>query len=522
MAKPIIDWDAWSASTIAPIMKAVIHLESGDIEVTDDEISYISYTLHSFDSQYIMFGPPVPGTASLEIIDYKQRFNPVTNHELIAGVQIDMFLGLRSTDTFEKLGDNLIASVGTPQWVTWQGRRFYAVPATTTIILPTDAEYVLTFDTELVDGTTEHVRRTVNNSISSDYTIQIALINTDIVAVKNLELRQRLDIWQPYGTWYAQEWSFDSSGSTCIVDLVDGLNDLLTLDNRADARPPSVDVPLKQFLLELVSLQLPNIMSTINVSTRLKYSFYEDTQAKTINNCVVALMACLFMMPDNEVALSSPRGNYTPNITLTDDDVIAYTIQQTSAITADSAIVHAMLPTSIEASEILSQNELTLTRGTNLPLNVSGVQSVDYMVATGLDATDITNLFYDWDPASVHITTYTDTSVIPEKTSVYGHIIDCSDVPISEVAGTLPYVISDNKYIQTVEHAQVMSRTLSKFINLPYSTVQVEIRGGYGIWLGAKIQLVSKRYAINANYTVIGMLFTYDGSVSTVLTLQRY
>lgn len=522
MAEPTINWNAWSASTIAPIMKAVIHLESGDIEVTDNDISYVSYTLRSFDSQYIMFGPPVPGTASLEIIDYKQRFNPVTNHELIAGVQIDMFLGLRSTDILEKLGDNLIASVGMPQWVTWQGRRFYAVPATTTIILPTDTEYVLTFDTELADGSTEHVRRTVNNSISSDYTIQIALINTDIVAVKNLELRQRLDIWQPYGTWYAQEWSFDSSGSTCTVDMVDGLNDLLTLDNRADAQLPSVDVSLKQFLLELVSLQLPNVMSTINASTRLKYSFYEGTQAKTINNCVVALMAWLFMMPDGEVALSSPHGNYTPNITLTDDDVIAYTIQQTSAITADSAIVHAMLPTSVEASEILSQNELALTRGTSIPLNVDGVQSVDYIVTTGLDTTGIIDLFYDWDPASMRISTYSNMSVIPEKTSTYGRCIECSDVPISEVAGTLPYVLSDNKYIQTINHAQAMSRILSDFINLPYNTLQVEIRGGYGIWLGAKIQLVSDRYAVKANYTVIGMSFTYDGSIATILTLQRY
>lgn len=102
MAVPVIDWSDWSASTIEPFMEAVIHFQSGNVTLTDENIVNVQFDALMFDSSHVLFGPPQPITGFLEIIDYNQIYNPITNAELIDNIQIDLYLGINVSGTAKK------------------------------------------------------------------------------------------------------------------------------------------------------------------------------------------------------------------------------------------------------------------------------------------------------------------------------------------------------------------------------------------------------------------------------------
>ena len=103
MAIPITDWYLWKQPSIAPVMKAVINFPLGKKVLTDDDIAGVDFEALAFDQDYVCFGPPIPATGELSIVDYEQYFNPTYNSELISGVEIDLFLGLNNG-----LGSNLV------------------------------------------------------------------------------------------------------------------------------------------------------------------------------------------------------------------------------------------------------------------------------------------------------------------------------------------------------------------------------------------------------------------------------
>ena len=518
MAHPAIDWDIWSAPTICPSMKAVIHFPSGDVSYTDDDIASISFDLNAFDTSAILFGAPTPGTGTLDLVDYSQKLNPATNSELQAGIGIDLYLGTHSTTGHEYLGENLIATIKDPQWVTWQGSRFYAVPATTTVILPTDTEYLLTFDYVLTDGSTGSVSKSVSNYITEDYTINIALLNTRIIKVSNLQLRERLVHWEPYGCWIAQEWTYDSEGHTASVDIADRMSDLLLLDNRRDGPAPAKSVDLLDTIKEYLSLYMaPEITFDSDIS--LEHFFYEETPAKTVNNMVSALEAMLFFLPDGSLVLSQPAGVYETGIVLSDEDIFSYNIKQTSAVTWDSVSVVGYNTALSQGTSLASFSNMTFTSPTELPLSASRVFSVDYI---STDTSFDNYVPYKW---------YIDSIVYGPYDLVQNRMLSTLDVFGSTVAGTAltftntngtsPYTITDNMYIQTAEQATDMANVLDAFLDLDNRIVEVNLRGGYGLWLGAILTLNSTEYSIDSRYIITGLSFSYDGSIDTTLTLQR-
>lgn len=518
MAHPTIDWDIWSAPTIYPSMKAVIHFPSGDIEYSDDDIASVSFELSAFDTNAILFGAPTPGTGTLDLVDYDQALNPANNKELQAGINIDLYLGTHSTDGHEFLGENLIASVKDPQWVTWQGSRFYAVPATTTIILPTNTEYLLTFDYVLSNGSTGSVAKSVSNYITEDYTINIALLNTSIVQVSNLQLRERLIHWEPYGCWIAQEWTYDSEGHTASVDIADRMSDLLLLDNRRDGPAPAKSVDLLDTTEEYLSLYMtPEV--TFDSDIALNHFFYEETPAKTVNNLVTALSAMLFFLPDGSLVLSQANGVYDTDITLSDEDIFSYNIKQTSAVTWDSVSVVAYNTSLAQGSSLASFSNITFAQPTELPLSASKVFSVDYI---STDTSFDNFVPYKWYIDSIVYGTYDLVqNRMLSSLEVLGSTVTGTALTFTNTNGTSPYTISDNMYIQSADQATAMSNALDAFLDLEDRVVDVTLRGGYGLWLGAILTLNSAEYAINSRYIITNLSFSYDGSISTTLTLQR-
>lgn len=523
MAIPTIDWEYWSQPTIEPVMRVVVYFPSGTKTYNDDRLYSVDFSGTAFDSACTLFGKPSPTTGSISFIDYEQELNPTLNSELTEGIQIDLLLGLNGYYGEGQLGPNLVREVEPNEYVRYNGDNTWAIPFWTTEILDENAIYRLYFDYETANGDVGYMERT--GTVSElfqrpaswpDYN-HFAVLYPEELNVSNFAVQTVASLWQPYGTFYAQEWTYDSSGYTASVDIVDGMNELLLLDNRPDAIMPGENVDLPQFLDDLISLNVPSFFGNVE-ALLVPYTFYEDSQASTINKIVEALGAMLFFMPDGSIALSQHTGVYDTNITFTDDDLDSYSMQQTSAITMDSAIVYAMLPENVESSEIANFSNIVLDSGDQVPFSRGRVMAVDYIAGVSTDHIAPT---YAWDVTKLIFDPFGDNSITYNTFKVYGHTIDGSALPVANVTGTLPYEVKDNYYIQTREQAQHLVDILDMFIDKKYRILKVSLRGCYGLWFGARVNVQSAMYSIDATYVIIGIDFSYSGAVSTMLTMQR-
>lgn len=523
MAIPSVDWDIWSAPSIQPMMRATIHFPSGTEVYTDDDISAIDLSLRAFDSTCSLFGKPSPGTGSIEIIDYAQHLNPTYNDQLAAGIQIDLELGLRGYYDKSQLGPNRVVTVEEHQQVLYNGDTVWAFPFLTDTTLERTTQFRLSFDYVLPDGSSGTNEQTgtvdelfVRPAMWTDANHYAVVYPTDMT-ITNLAVQTVADFWSDYGTYYSQEWKYDSTGSTASVDIVDATNDILQFDNRSSGVAPFTNANLLTTVVDYLELSTPTVDTSIESSTVIPFFFYEDSQAATVNALVEALGGMLFPMPDGTYMLCDYRGAYETGVIFTDDDIESYSMEETSAITMDSAIVIAALPNNVESSEIVSFSNLDVAPGDFIPLNTGRVMSVDYINY----ATDTSlHIKYDWDVVNLeYIGPSIDTL---ESLVVYGHMIDTTAMEVSNVQGALPYTIKDNNYIQTITQAQYLVDALDAFIDLKYRILRISLRGCPGLWLGGIVTVNSAMYNIQAKYAIIGIDFSYNGAVSTLLTLQRY
>ena len=522
MAIPKVDWQYWSQPSIQPRMRATVHFPSGNQVYTDDDISSVDLSLYAFDSTCSLFGKPLPSTGSLAILDYDQTLNPTNNAQLVAGIQIDLELGLIGYYGAEQLGPNRVAVVKNHEQVLYHGDTVWAFPFDTDTPLEEDVQFRLSFNYVMPDGSEGFVDQigTVSElfyrpSFWVDSTHYAVVYSTDM-EITNLAVQTVADLWYTFGTFYSQEWSYDSSGFTATVDIVDGTNDILQLDNRASGVSPFANANLLNTTVDYLELSTAEVNTSIVNSTVIPYFFYENSQAATVNALVEALGGMLFPMPDGTYMLCDYTGAYDTGITLTDNDVESYSMEETSTVTMDSAVVVAALPNNIESSEIANFSNLDIAAGDYIPLNTGRVMSVDY-VSYQTDST--LNFKYDWDVVYLQ---YLGPSIDTlEKLTIYGHMVEPSSINVANVQGTLPYTIKDNNYIQTLDQAATLVTALDNFIDLKYRILTVTLRGCPGLWLGGVVTVDSDMYNIQADYVIIGIDFTYNGAVSTTLIMQR-
>lgn len=515
MAIPEANWAAWSEPTIEPFMQAVIHFATGDAYIVDDDISSININGSMFESSNILFGPPVPTEASLNIVDFRQRYNPVLNSSLVAGIKIDVFLGLKRNVEDISLGDPQVIEWDDPQVTIYNGQEVWTTVFYTTQMLKPAAHYLLVYEYVLDSG--ERIEEQIQ--IPSDWfdrTIY-AITHVEHVEVIEAQLYEILDAMQPYGVFFAREWSYDTSSHIATVDMVDRMNEALMLDNRADSLLPQTNRDMKSFLAWLLNLYMssPSEQYSEVYTTRLKYSFYENTQAKTICDLVQACQAGYFFMPDGTAMLCSFDGAYDTDIIITDEDVISYNIQQTSAIAYDSIYVD-VANVYLEQKEIINLPNLDLTNFFIIPFTEDRVFKVDYVHAASSDGS-ARWVYYEWFNNGLDYGSGRVWNLI----QAYGSCVQANITTQKSEVGQLPYEISNNYYIQSIEHAQALIYNLREFMELQYNTIGMTVRGSYGLWPGAHVHVQSTLYNIDADYTVIQLDYTYAGSVSTDLVLQR-
>lgn len=522
MAIPSIAWDLWSAPSIQPYMRALVYFPSGTKVYEPEDLLSVDFTLSAFDSTCTMFGKPTPDTGSITFMDYEQNLNPTYNDELVAGLRIDLQMTLEGYSKGGTLGPNLVTSQEANVQVTYKGDTVWAVPFWVATPLEQGEQYEMTFDYVLPDGSsgtstqTGTVEELFYTPVLWPDNRHLAIVYPQNLTVTNLAIRIIDNDWEPYGTFYSTEWSYDSEGSSATVQFVEALSDVLTVDNRADAVLPTSNYSLTSWLSQLLVMSLGGVDFDITNDYTLKYAFYEDTQSGTITKEVEALGGMLTSMPDGTYAIYDTSGYYETGITLTDNDVENYSFEQTTSVSMDSVVVTAMLPSVTFSAELAKYTDYSISPDDFAPLNVGRIMSVDYLQAR---TEPITYPPYDWDVTHIQ---YLGSNVATfDELTVKGQVVSASPVQVYNVLGSLPYTIKDNYYIQSTEQAQSLANKLDSFLDMRYRVITVTLRGGFGLWLGARISVNSTRYNINADYIVIGMSFSYTGGIATTLTLQR-
>lgn len=531
MAFPVSNWSEWSQPSIEPFMEAVIHFPNEDVVLTDHEISNVNITARMFDSSSILFGPPEPATASLEIIDYAQAFNPVLNSNLVENVQIDFYLGLWPLDSSQLpvVGTNLVSSFDQPILVEYQSVDCWAtiIHVTPGYLQPTK-RYRLEYTYQLYGS---------NELITESFVVPTHWFERHIYAITldtqytvfDVKIYEIQALIQPYGVFFSQEWSYDTVSHTATVDLIDSMNEVLSLDNRASAELPSAQVSLKAFVQDFLQLYDANTSLINNYSdeplrsfdSTLDYSFYESSQKDTINSMIPALMACYFFLPDGSAALCQPTGAFDPDITLTDDDIETYDISQTSSYAYDSIVVD-YYSTSLVQKVLRAVDDYKVnTSWQTLLFDTARLYEVDYIQYTGFSNTVPNPIYYEWSSAEVHSLLAASNPTSWLHFEAVGQCVEGTSQQYSLVEGSSEYHISSNMYIQNLTHAITIYNLLDTFRQDLFNTISVTLRGCFAFWPGALVLVRSHLYNIWAVYVIVGIDFSYDGAVHTTLTLQK-
>ncbi len=484
MAAPRIDWEHWSQYSIEPFMYCVIHFASGDVTITDDNIANISMSLYMFDSSYLLFGPPEPPTCSLEIVDFDQIFNPTNNSELTDNISVDFYLGLHNINYA-----NFYVSWDFIHSLTWAQASNYTWS-------------------------------TINDLEPAPFSVQ------------------------RYGTFLTQEWTYDTLSHTATVDLIGYTSDLLLTDNRLSGPTPTTNYDLRTFVETMLGLYASDLEVSLttwqdvseltwsqaasytwaslgqyesSTSITLPYLFYEDTMAATLNNGITALYSSFVYGPDNTPHLFRLFW-YSTGITLTDEDIETYEIKQSSIETYDSVDVHAQVPAKQDNVTLLSLENQEIKWPDTFEYSTPRVYQT-YAVETDREDT----VYYAaWNASAVNFLWRVSTAQYFMKFVVIGSTIVLTDRKSStNVVGVTPYTLSTNGYIPSIAYAEDIMSYLTTYIFQKYFTLKVSLRGCYGLWVGAQINLYSELYGIDAPYIITQIEFNYDGAVHTELTLQR-
>lgn len=620
MSIPNIDWDEWSRPSIEPFMEVVIHFPSGDVLLTDDEIANIYFNEVMFDNSHVLFGPPEPATGSLEIVDYDQIYNPITNEEVVENIQLDFYLGLWAQDMPSPFGPNIVSSFDQPILVNYNDESVYAcvVYINDTYLMP-GSSYKVTYTfsvneveetvQQIVDipnywfdwhkyavvypvnhtvesvviqqqlylgtestGSSSHIGANIvtsfdqpillQNTSETVYGCKIYINNADLISgnkyhitytileegntatiqesfdvqfdwfaqheyaitynkpytVQTITVQPLIPLKQLYGIFFAQEWSYDTSTHSTTVDIINKIDELLTIDNRLDGLSPTTNQSLQTFLVALLNLSghtWVNHLSSSNTVT-LPYSFYEDTMASTLNNAIEALMASYIYAHDG-IGHLFEESWYDTNVTLTDDDVESWEFMQSSIQTYDSVDVRAQLP-SLKINEVLlSMDGQSVVHPNIYEYSASHVYKM-VGIQTSVDASTIPYAAYN---ATWRNIMWRHTSTVTYDTfKVIGSVIDFAEQQVS-VVGNRPYEISKNNYIPSTIYASQIASYLEDKIFENYFVLECSLRGCYGFWVGATIEVNSDLYGISGAYIIVGLDFSYNGAVHTNLTLHR-
>lgn len=381
---------------------------------------------------------------------------------------------------------------------------------------------------------------TLNDSLTSGLSMIIRLGTVTWAQDSSGEWVKSVTSRTPYGRYSTQEWSYDTDTHTATLSFISYLSDFLSYDSRDVMPLPSTGVPVTDILSQFSSLWQHGDTSDTHLQTVSEYiddslvvdtlrrSFYEDSITETLNQLAQATLLNIYpTMSGTPIIFSGPDGWYDTGVTLTDDNVESFSVEQTSAAQYDSVSVTVHVPKLVQNTQLATFSDYMLEIGEVLPLSIGKVASVDYLQVKNASSTIGE---YTWDVTSVTYTAgntldgsydrLSEDGVYADELTVYGTVVSSTERTVTNVSGQATYEI-DSDYVQSVEQANKILDLYTKFLSESVQIVTVNCVGSPGFWLGGRIHVTSDLYSIDDDFVIIGLSVTYTGALSTTLTLQK-
>ena len=286
--------------------------------------------------------------------------------------------------------------------------------------------------------------------------------------------------------------------------------------------PVTKDITYHTLLTEVFSLIGYPVTIDTALDTVLPYAFISKSTKSFIKDILSASLSFATCSKDGMPIIEAFVKPRTLRATLTDADQIkSMSVKQSITRAHDGVELSYVIPNLSELTNLVTVTNLTVPVGTT---TVSGIEYQnspvwDVLTVIVRDASgkvSLSNYQSTQDTISITVNNVGNTS-IPINVYVYGQYIELASVILSD-NGAAPLKIS-NKYIQSVEHANVVKSVMQKYNDQDIPTLTVPIRGNPLLSIGEKVNLSSAKYNVNFTGIIQRLSYKYNGSLDCVMSV---
>ena len=326
--------------------------------------------------------------------------------------------------------------------------------------------------------------------------------------------------WTQLGMYLTTGWDAQITGTYADITA----NDIwyYLFNNVMVDYPVTKDITYYALLTEVFDLLGSPVPVDVELNTVLPYAFISKSTKTFLKDALSASLAYATCTKEGLPVVEAFLKERTLRATLTDADQIkSMSVKQSINRAHDGVELSYVIPNLSELTNLVTVTNLTVPVGTT---TVSGIEYQnspvwDVLTVIVRDASgkvSLSNYQSTQDTISITVNNKGNTS-IPINVYVYGQYIELASVILSD-NGAAPLKIS-NKYIQSVEHANVVKSVMQKYNDQDIPTLTVPIRGNPLLSIGEKVNLSSAKYNVNFTGIIQRLSYKYNGSLDCVMSV---
>lgn len=321
-----------------------------------------------------------------------------------------------------------------------------------------------------------------------------------------IEIKTHSTDWLSLGTFYVQDWSYNSASGTASVDVADKIQDKLK-----DSEPiPNIllDVGLKD-ACESLGIIAEDLGTFKAFSTDKSWSETVDLI------CEATCCFCTTDRQDNIImrrpALSAPY--------IIDDDTLLISIKNKSNLPTPSGdiVIEYGVPQIERNVPVLQLNNVEINEGTNeLGTFQTSVKHVlRYLVGT-ISNVPSAKISYSGTANNVNLTVESLSKGLADIT-IRADVIKYVMKQLGNTANNS--AIYSNYLVQDEISARYLRDMYNAFVNLEAPVLEIVTRGDPNLRVGDTVKLSSVKYNTNFEGIVIRHDYRYTGSLTCTTTL---
>lgn len=321
-----------------------------------------------------------------------------------------------------------------------------------------------------------------------------------------IEIKTHSTDWLSLGTFYVQDWSYNSASGTASVDVADKIQDKLK-----DSEPiPNIllDVGLKD-ACESLGIIAEDLVTFKSFSTDKSWSETVDLI------CEATRCFCTTDRQDNIVmrrpALSAPY--------IIDDDTLLISIKNKSNLPTPSGdiVIEYGVPQIERNVPVLQLNNAEINEGTNeLGTFQTSVKHVLHYLVGIIFNVPSAKISYSGTANNVNLTVESLSEGLADIT-IRADVINYVMKQLGNTANNS--AIYSNYLVQDEISARYLRDMYNAFVNLEAPVLEIVTRGDPNLRVGDTVKLSSVKYNTNFEGIVIRHDYRYTGSLTCTTTL---